>query len=693
MQRIILESSPEFVIICVLAGAAYALLQYYKMKNPWSTMINNVLFALRFFLVAFLSFLLLGPIVKQITNLFEKPLLVVLHDNSASIQQAVDTTALKQTADQLTSITAALRERGYETSVQTLDGQEVRRVQYNASSSDLNGALKRISDRFEGRNISGVVVVTDGIYNAGLSPLHATYGFPVHTVGVGDTSERMDISIKNIAYNKISYQGNRFPIRVEIQLKNVPAQALTVTLSKRGKIIQKVSEKSARDQLLTIDFEPEADEQGIQKYDITVESLPEEYNKRNNRQSIFVEIVEGRKKILFVAAAPHPDIKAIRTVIEKNANYEFLLHIPGIAEQPSANLQPQKIDLAIFHQSPDLRGKTNTLFQNFAGSKSSVFVILGQQSDLAGIARAGMPLKFENSPRDFDDVTPVINGAFSNFQISAEASSMATRFPPVSVPYGKFQLSPAATPLLFQKVGSLRTDKPLLAIDVKADKKIAIMLGEGLWRWRLHEHDVTESTSGFDELFGKLIQFLSTTDDKRRFRSYPIRQEFSDAEPVVFESQVYNDIFEPTYDNRIQLEFTAENGTKTSYAYVTSPGNTRYQIGGLKEGVYRYTSSTEINGKEEQVKGEFAVVERQIELQNLTADFDLLRRLSKQTGGQFFTQQTLTEFDQYTQTLEAKTIIHSEESYDSIINLKWVFWLLVVLIALEWGLRKFHGSY
>ena len=55
---------------------------------------------------------------------------------------------------------------------------------------------------------------------------------------------------------------------------------------------------------------------------------------RNNRSSVFIEVVEGKKKILVIASSPHPDIKALREVVDKNPNYEFLLHIPGVEEQP-----------------------------------------------------------------------------------------------------------------------------------------------------------------------------------------------------------------------------------------------------------------------------------------------------------------------------------------------------------------------
>ena len=268
-----------------------------------------------------------------------------------------------------------------------------------------------------------------------------------------------------------------------------------------------------------------------------------------------------------------------------------------------------------------------------------------------------------------------------------------TDYPPVSVHFGKIETPLTATTLLYQRVGSVATEKPLLVLNQQDERKMAIMLGEGLWRWRLNEYDRTENTMSFDELFGKLIQYLSTVEDKRKFRSNPIQQEFSDTEPVVFESQVYNDIFEPVYGNTIDIAITDEQGKKYNYSYVTSPGNSRYQIGGLEEGVYQFQSKTTINGTPEQVRGEFAVIKRQTELLNLTADFELLKKLSSNTGGNFYHVNQLDQLTADLTQVEASSVIHSEETYDSLINIKWVFWILLLLISLEWFARKFMGSY
>ena len=692
-QRIIFESSPGWIIVCILAGLGYAFLLY-QTKHPWSTNINRVLFALRALLAFFLAFLLLGPIVRQIDSFVEKPLFVVLTDNSGSIKEGADSVVLKNIQQEVSVLKESLDKRGYEVKANNLGGEVTEEaIQYTAPLTDIQGALRSVADRYEGKKIEGVLLVSDGIYNAGISPLYATYNFPVNTLGVGDTAQRVDIAIRNVAYNKIAYEGNKFPVRVEVLSRGVTNRQLAVTLTQAGKVIDRQIQSSGSDGLAIYDFNPLANEKGIQKYDLTVETLPEELNKRNNRATIFVDVVEGKKKILLIASSPHPDIKAIRSVLEKNSNYEFLLHIPGVSEQTDNVLNDDKLDLVIFHQAPDQRGKTREVFLRFAKAQTSMLVILGKQSDFSLLVAQGIPIKLDGLPRDYDDVTPAINPAFNNFLITSETKSVVVDYPPVSVPFGKVQIPLSATALLYQRVGSLVTDKPLLAVEVRNNQKIGILLGEGIWRWRLDEFGQVEKTSGFDELLGKLLQYLSTSEDKTRFRSYPIQQEFSEVEPVIFESQVYNDIFEPVFGNTINIEIIDESGKQTRYSYVTSPGNIRYQIGGLKEGVYRYRSRTNINGKTEETRGQFAVVLKQTELQNLTADFDLLRKLSANTGGKFYTIDKTQNLANDLTLKEATAVLRAEEKYDFLINLKWIFWILLLMVSVEWFLRKFYGSY
>jgi len=693
MKQILFDSSPYYLMLCLLGGLGYAALLYFRVNPSWTRVLNRLLFALRTLLAAFLLFLLLGPIVKQVETITEKPVFVILHDNSRSVAEGMDSLTLRTLLNRISSLTSILRQRDAEPVLLDLQGNNFERKDFDAPVTNIHEALQKISNRFEGRRIEGVLLVSDGIYNSGLSPLYGDYNFTVHTLGLGDTSLRADLAVKDMLYNKIAYEGNQFLLRVEISSAGYRNHPVVVSLLHKGSVVERQTRTVADDGLISIDFKPVAAEEGLQRWDVVVEEQPGERNTKNNRAPVFIEVVKGKKKILIVGGAPHPDIKALRSVIEKNTNYEALIHIPPVSEVEAQFLQPAAVDLIIFCQVPDVRGRHRDLLQRAMAGRTSLLFIIGQQTDWNQAAQLNLPLGFEQPPRQFDEVTPVLVPDLSLFGLSADAGSTFSDFPPVSVHFGKMRTTSTAIPVLMQKVGSLVTDKPLLVVETTESRRVGLMLGEGLWRWRLHDYAKNESTEVFDEFFGKLIQFLSTADDKRKFRCFTVKQEFSETEPVVFESQVVNDIFEPVYGNTIELELTDEQGKRTSYSYQLSAGNSRYSLRGLKEGVYRYRAATVVNNLREEVRGQFLVSGQQLELANLTADFDLLRKLAHRTGGRFYTANQIDALTRDLSAMEVRGILRSNERYQPVINLWWIFLLLLMLAGTEWFLRKYYGGY
>jgi hypothetical protein len=682
MQRLIFEYSPAFIILCVAIGIGYAWLLY-KTKQTWGRSTNRILFFVRALAVALAAFLLIGPILKLTTNQYEKPGIVFLVDNSQSIDEVLGPEKKKQLDDNLSAQSQALQEAGYEVETRGFD---------NTASSDIHGALRSITSDYEGRNLAGIVLASDGVYNSGPSPLYTTLRIPVYTIGVGDTTQRIDLALKNVAFNKIAYQGNRFPVRAEVLVKGLANQDVRVSISSRGKVVSTQNKNSGNKGLLDFDFLVDANEKGIQRLDVAIDPVKQEVNQKNNRTAIYVEVVEGKKKILVVSPSPHPDIKALRAAIEKNSNYEFHLHMPGVKEEDQKVLQSDKVDLVIFSQAFDNEGKTFPLIQRFLKSHSGMLFMVGGKTNLRQFGNVGLPLTFENIGQR-DEVIPNFNTEFRDFAFSDGIAGRFSRYPPVSVPFGKFTYPADAAVLLYQRIGSVATNRPLLLSWNGPDNRIAVLLGEGIWKWRLNEFAETEKSEAFDEVFSKLIQYLSTADDRRRFRSFPIQNEFTDSEPVTFESQLYNDLFEPIYGNTVQIELRDESGRVSKYSYTTSPAGTRYRIGGLKEGIYRYTASTQLTTGKEQVSGEFLVTAQNIESQNLTADFGLLRKLSGESGGKFYTEANSKNLNSDLSQVKSKTLIHSEDSFHPMINLKAVFFLLLFLLSLEWFTRKYFGAY
>jgi hypothetical protein len=691
---LIFEHSPFFLVLCLVAGLVYAYLLYQK-KGPWSKRVNIILFALRFIAVTTLALLLVSPILKQIQNQIEKPTFVIAIDNSKSLAEVKDSLALKRLTDELEVISSALQKQDFDIEFRSLTGKEKNgEVQFNEQATDLNSLLNGIKTDYENRNLAGVLLVSDGIYNMGMSPGFANYNFDINTLAIGDTIPKSDVSISALFFNRLSYQGNKFPLVVQLQQKGYDGQKVMVSISDGSKIVaQEEVQLLANGQIKEVKFLIEAKKSGFQRYIANVSRKNGELTYQNNSKNAYVEVIEGKELIALIAASPHPDIKALRSAIESNANYQFEQYILSNSKDiERLEKSAKKFDLIIYHQLPAKRRIGLNYIQDFDKKGISSLTIFGSQSDL-GLFNLNDLVKLAAVSGEFDNITAVFNQSFSSFKLSDELQASFDKFPPISVPFGRYNLTAEAQVMLYQRVGSITTNKPLIAIMEEGELKKGVLMGQGIWKWKLTDYANNGNNNRFNELVTKLVQYLSTREDKRKFRVYPVKNEFLNNESVVFETEIYNDLFENVYGNKVDLKLKNSDNTESNYSYVTSENNSQYVINELAEGVYRFQASTTINGKKESVNGEVLVKELQLESINLTADFTLLRKLSSQTGGRFYAESDMDKLKNELSQLKAQGIIHSNETDLPFINLQWIFISILLLISLEWFIRKYSGGY
>ena len=697
MQKIqlLFENSPWLILPCFLVGALYALLLYLRGRKlgkvSWGKTTNYVLSGLRFFLVTILCLLIIGPFIKQIRNTVEEPIVVFAIDNSTSVA-SVDSS--QQWINEIGALQEEIRNLDYQVETRSLETSEaLNDIAFSHPSSDLGGLLSSIESEYEGRNISSVVLISDGIYNEGVSPTYASYPFKVHTVGVGDTVPKQDLSVSNLFYNKIAYQGNKFPLVAEISNTGFQGEAVTVSVNLRGKTLsnKQVTFDQSRG-VTSVEFLLDATNEGVNHYVVAVESRADEYTTENNVSHAYLEIVEGKESVLLVAQAPHPDIKALKLAIEQNKNYELETAILSMEPWDPAKIANKKFDLVILHQLPS-RGFSGNQLSQLIQDANALWYIVGPQTNLPLFNNTNDLIEIINQGNETDEVRAVFNRVFNGFQIENDFQSAVEEFNPLEVPFGKITLKGNGQPLLYQRVGNVETDKPLLVVGEENNKKQAVLLATGIWGWRLQEYAKTEKTESFDALFTKLTQYLSAKEDKRRFKVYPIKNEFEDTEPVVFQTEIYNDIYEEVYGEQVNLVLTSEDGEKRNYSYATNENNTKYRIGNLPEGVYSYRASVTLNDEQMSSNGEFTVRSLQIEALNLTANHDLLRQIASESGGSFSTLDGLSALQASYQGQKAPGKIYTSEAFLPIINLKWLFFLLLLLVATEWSIRKYMGSY
>ncbi|MEZ4930299.1 MAG: hypothetical protein R2777_09890 [Chitinophagales bacterium] len=51
-----------------------------------------------------------------------------------------------------------------------------------------------------------------------------------------------------------------------------------------------------------------------------------------------------------------------------------------------------------------------------------------------------------------------------------------------------------------QKIGTVVSDYPILAFQDNLNKRNAILIGDGLWRWKMYDYYENGTTDAFDEI-------------------------------------------------------------------------------------------------------------------------------------------------------------------------------------------------
>ena len=678
------DYSPWFVPLCLILGVGYSFLQYQK-KSPWSVSINRILAVARAVLVFVLAALLLGPTMRAVKNFYEGPLLVMAIDNSESVALTTDSISLNELKDNLSELGSNLEANGWQVEMVDIAGNNVNldSLYYTTQRSNLTGMVRSIQSEYEGANLASILVISDGIFNSGFSPDMISTFTPLYSIGLGDTIPRKDLSIINVLHNKTVYQDNQYPVEVSIRNESLGPDKTRLSVYQGRTLLESVEiEVVPDDRLITHRFLLKASPAGKQRVTVVLDSISGESTIINNRSSFFIEVIEGQQKVLIVADAPTPEIKALRLAIEKNEH--FLVDVKVSADIPSADY-----DLIIFVNSPKL-GVNNSAYKRLANSEIPKLFLIGSTTNLRELNRDGV-VNFNQANNQYDHVTALINEEYKGFTINSEMSSWLSEAPPVTVPFGNIIMQPTDQALLYQRVGNVNTKRPIIYFS-EGEYKQGVIIADGLWKWRLNEYQKYGETIWFDELITKTVMLLASKPDNRQFKLYPLKEGYEVGEKLVFVSETYNELFEPIFGEPVNLKISNDNDVR-NYSFTPMAGSQQMSVEDLPAGLYNYAANTTLNGKRHQVGGQFSIENPDMEAADLTADHLVLRKLAQESNGKFYGINELANLQSDFIELEAPAIIHSQERNILMLDLFWILITLVILVTGEWLVRKMMGGY
>jgi hypothetical protein len=681
------------VLVALAVGVALAMILYFRnRKQHYGKPLTVALFVLRTLIGGIVTLLLFNPYIRQRVSVVEQPTVVLAHDNSASIVLSKDSAFFKsEYPKQFEGFRQSLK---HDLQVdEYLFGQEVRNFEeldFTDQLTDISSLLQTVDRRYYKRNVGAVVLFSDGVYNRGFEPslLVEKYPFPIHAVVLGDTLSYPDLFVKDVHYNRKVSLGSAFPVRVVVGARDCSGQKAKLTLSEDGRVIAtKELEISSNRYSKELDFMLEADRKGVRQIDIEIQGLKDEAQQLNNQKRVFVEVQDQKYKILCVAEAPHPDLGAIKSVLNDDCEMDFVF---GRDEIPELS----QYQLLLLHQAPSRHTDEDALYGQLEKNKKiPMLVVLGNATDVEALNKLQKAVEIRRGVTNaMLDVKGFVNTSFGMFSLTDKLREQVKKYPPLALPHLEIKLTMTHDDLLMQEVLGKKSGLPLMTF-VKGDRKMAFLFGTNVWRWRLYNYYQDHNSLVFDELFSKTLNYLllSRDDGSAVF----CKEEYYSNEPVVMTAEIRNPSNELMTESDLSITIVNKR-TGETYEYLFSKREHDYELnaGILPEGIYTYRMETSVAGQSVSITGSFAVVSMGIEAQQLTADIERLRGLSAATNGKCY---TVDQLPLLLEDLKADARITSVEHHDvrfeDLIHSKWIFFVLIGLAAIEWILRKMFGTY
>jgi hypothetical protein len=668
------------IAIILSAGAGYWVYRTDKKRAvpyPWLTSL------LRSLVVFFTLLLILVPTITITKNVVEKPIVLVLQDNSRSIGNALgadSATYRKNLADLTGKLSAQYKvvQWGFGSTVQT---DSIFR--YTQAATDISMALSRAQEFFGMQNLGAVVLASDGRFNQGMNPLYQELSLhsALYTIAIGDSAQQKDLRISGAYANKVATINSSFEIRADIIATLCKGYSNSATIKEGGETLASAPVSIGTDRYdRSVSFTIKAAKAGLHHYVISVPETDGEKNIVNNRRDVFVEVVDQKKNILIASAAPHPDVNAIKDALGGLESYKVTV---GTADNFPTSLSGYNV--IIVHGLPSMRSRVAA---QLIAARKPVWFIITNQSDISGINGMQQVTHTNISPAPPHDISPAYNTAFNAFILPQQVQAVADKLPPLAVNVSNVLPAPGANILFYQRLPG-GGQAPLWLLQ-QGSVPTAMIVGDGIWRWRLYEYKNFSTHTVVDECIRQTVAFLAANNSEKAFSVALPKYVWSDQESISLNAYLLNANNEQVNTPDVQLTITDSAGRKHDFSFERSGSAYTLNIGIWAGGTYNWSARTTFSEKTLTAGGSFVVESMPLEFMEPGADYPLLFGLArKYNGGMVPAKNLASLYDSITRNEHVKPLIQTNTETVPLVDRKWYFFIILALATAEWLLRKY----
>ena len=726
-----------YLALIVAGAAAFLTLRTYShVRGNSRPRDRMILAATRVAVLAVLACCLLRPVLVLSTVVPQENFLGILIDDSRSMQIAdMDETA------RLTFIEAnfgaaeselvsgflerfELRFFGFSNETDRLGGAD--EAQYAGTRTHLGQALARAHEELSGVPLSGLVVVTDGADNAEgglgevLLPLQAS-GVPVFPVGVGREVYERDIQMSRVETPRRVLKGASLAVELVVTHRGYAGETVTVQVEDEGRIVGTEDirlESDGDPQTVQIRFS--ANEEGPRLFSFRVSPRPGEMVTQNNLRQALIVVEDHTEKILYFEGEPRWEVKYLLRGVEDDENLQVVLLqrtaenkflrrnvdspdelVGGFPRTRAELYEYQGLILGSIEASyftPDqLR-----MIADFVNHRGGGLLMLGSHRSFAEGGYAGtpvadvLPVVLDPSRGDGEEgffqavsVETTRSGSIHPATLIAETETASVErwgtLPPVTIVNPITEVKPGATTLL-------TTPEDLVVLSFQrygAGKSMAFPVQDS-WMWQMHA-DVPVEDLTHETYWRRLLRWLVDGVPDQVVTLLP-RDRVEPGEVVTVLAEVGDDNYEELNNSSVVAIVSDPAGALVELPMewtAEKDGEYRTTFTAAEEGFYdirvEATSGADLIGED---TAYLQVAPSDSEFYDSTMRASLLERIAEETGGRFYTPETVGNLPDDIQYVGGGvTVVEERDLWD----MPALLLLLVSLVLGEWGYRRYRG--
>jgi uncharacterized membrane protein len=599
-----------------------------------------------------------------------------------------------------------------------------------ARRSDLGGALADLAERYRGRPVAGVVLLSDGGDTGGVDlALGTTAVPPVFAIGIGAEQVGRDREVLSVTAAESVLDDSRVELAVSVVSHGYGTEPVALQLLENGRPIAVRRVMPAGEGVPAREtFQVTPPDGGPAVYTVQIPAASGELVPENNARSALVQPPARARRVLLVEGAPgfeHSFMKRawagdrgleVDSAVRKGTNDQgsdtFYIQAARGRGDALASGYPRTREELFAYDAIVLGNVGARQFgeeqleatRAFVGQRGGGLLVLGARSFLEqGLVDTPLEevLPLDLSERGGGAVPAAASRGLNRLvltdsgaghpvmQLGGDIEATRKRWDGLPALAGAAPLGgprPGAS-VLATTAGPGGSARALVAVQRYGEGRAMVFTGEASWRWRMLQPSTDRS---YDTFWRQAVRWVALPAAEPIALRVPAGAAPGDTLPLTV--VVRDAAFEPLRDAIVDVNVTSPDGRierMRAAVDAEAPGHYAARFSPPQPGVYRVTAEVRRGTvRAGTATAAMLVGGADLEMTDPRLNRALLQRVASGTGGQLLREgDTAPLLEALRARVPAAPLTVRRDLWHN----AWSFLAIVALLGLEWGLRRRWG--